>query len=375
MLMLLLYIFLLDKRGTIEYESLSEIPTVEPKEFQFSSRKLLPTNATNTIEKKNEQLLSIENDEYELGNAFEGRVVSGEAKLINKSENDICIERIVSSCGCSTSNVSTHHVLSGQTLTIPFSIRTDGKNGGFVARYQVDCRPEESSEIIPLFFCAKVNIQTPGQITAFPAVVSFGKHDPASEVKQDVSLCLADGLEDGFSPPTIIKVESPEWIYAEINPIAQTSDKTYEGKLKLSGTVPNSSGSISDTIRITTDHPRYPVTTIPVSIDIAGYVDLEPRRLIHVTSCVNFPLSMGIHVRFIRSGVIEKCEFTGMQDMECDYEFSDETTGKIKLKFELKDKYAHTMRQVFKGEFVVSVKIQNESHRVAMPLLIIVNEK
>ena len=89
-----------------------------------------------------EKTFYVEQQEYELGYSVEGDTIEGEAKINNNSGNDYSILNVLTSCGCTTAKIDSPTVPAGQSLILPFSIRTDGESGLFVARFQVNYKNE-----------------------------------------------------------------------------------------------------------------------------------------------------------------------------------------------------------------------------------------
>jgi hypothetical protein len=311
----------------------------------------------------------IEPEQINFGNIVEGELVEGQTRLINHSDNNIEVISIQTTCGCTSSNLSEKTIAVGQEVVLPFSIRTNGKIGDFTAQFEISYQEQNSHEIKKRFFSAKLKGITPGRLIAEPTSLSLKNLVPSTVVTASVLLRLPDGIEKDQNIPTVISIEKPEWLQTEIVPIKKKMNGEYEGQLNVTCTVPRTSGMITDSIKLISDHDRFPTLTIPVSFYVDGIFHIEPKHIVKVLSVEEFPFTIEVSVQLDKEGQVQYSQFS-CSDFEYSYE-SLEQNRKYRLSFDRKTKESKN-REIIKGNIIFSAMIQEEIHTVSLPVLIVV---
>ncbi|MDR0611027.1 MAG: DUF1573 domain-containing protein [Planctomycetaceae bacterium] len=313
----------------------------------------------------------IEPEQINFGNIVEGELIEGQTRLINHSNNSIEVISIHTSCGCTSSNLSEKVIALGQEIILPFSIRTNGKVGDFTAQFEISYREQNSNEIKKSFFYAKLTGMTPGRLVAEPASLSLKNIVPSAVVTASVLLRLPDGIEKDHIP-TVISIEKPEWLQTELAPIKQKTNGNFEGQMNITCTVPRTSGMITDSIKLVSDHDRFPILTIPVSLYVDGVFHIEPKHIVKVLSVEEFPFTTEVSIRLDKEGMVQCSQFS-YSDFKYSYE-SLEQNRKYRLSFDRKTKECND-REIIKGNITFSAMILEEIHTVSLPVLIVVKPK
>jgi hypothetical protein len=129
---------------------------------------------------------------------------------------------------------------------------------------------------------------------------------------------------------------------------------------------------ITDSIKLVSDHYRFPTLTIPVSLYVDGLFHIDPKRIVKVLSVEEFPFTIEVNVCLDKEGLVQGSQFS-CSDLKYSYE-SLEQNRKYRLSFDRKTKESNN-REIIKGNIIFSAIIQKEIHTVSLPVLIVVKPK
>jgi hypothetical protein len=129
---------------------------------------------------------------------------------------------------------------------------------------------------------------------------------------------------------------------------------------------------ITDSIKLVSDHDRFPTLIIPVSFYVDGVFHIEPKHIVKVISVEEFPFTTEINVQPDKEGQVQCSQFS-CSDFEYSYESLDQNR-KYRLSFDRKTKESRD-REIIKGNIMFSAMRQEEIHTVSLPVLIVVKPK
>ena len=205
---------------------------------------------------------------YEFGKVEQGEQVTHMFRFTNQGEQELRIESVKTSCGCTAAVISEEVIPPGKEGTISATFDTthfSGEKAKGISVYSND----------PLQPVATLTLQ--GEITievaAEPAQLYLGRLRRGEEVTRSV-----DVLYDAQKPIDIVKIENSHPSISVYPEDLTTEDK--KGK-KLVVTLKKDAplGRLNDRIVVTTTSQKKPVLEIPVFGSIEGDVVILPPQV------------------------------------------------------------------------------------------------
>lgn len=328
-----------------------------------------PPPMVNKLE-NNSPILFRPSGKMNLGKVIEGSDVSENIQLVNTSLQNIRLLAINASCGCSSISKTTDVVRSGESLSVPVKIKTQGRHGylsvAFDFVYTLDNDPKQRVDV----FFIEMDIIQPGNIQAHPQVLNWGHKKSGTPVSEKINLhFIEDSTSDAL--PQILKIDSPHWLQCTLY-----KEHNNDYILTLEGITPNSDGNVREQIVIKTDNAKYPNLPIPILLKISGEVYFVPDNIIRIVNADDFPLTLDISIVFRKKGKIlpELTELTVLEGLTTSYQINpitsdtSHTSQKISVRCERDDTIK---KYVFKGELKVTAKVEDTLYSLSLPILII----
>lgn len=220
---------------------------------------------------------SITETVFHAGIVNAGEVVSHDFRLENDSDISVEIKDVISSCSCTTANISRGAVIpSGDSTRFSISFHTEGLAGEQSNFILLKTNHPQTPERLFVLSCTIKDV-----FSYTPKHIDFGDvFDVYHSNKKTITLW--DSQFEGFLL-TGIEADSPFLIYDSEKIIGTESDGNRSGvpgfcvSVKLSPEVPQ--GKFSSTLKLKTNLDTIPIIEIPVKALVLSPVYSQPDRL------------------------------------------------------------------------------------------------
>lgn len=304
----------------------------------------------------------------ELGTCVEGDVLTGTVTITNPGSDAMNISKIDASCGCGSAGHVAGRLNANQSRRVPISVRTKGKSGEFRGTFFVNY--EQNGVQKKCSFDVKALIRTPGRILASPATVNLSAKKPGDSIQAVVELSPED-LTDSTKLPSIVRIEAPEWLQTKLN---ELPDSAHRWKLELSGTIPNTAGSVSSAVQVFTDCERFPICRIPVTAEVAGVFRFDSKSIVKVVQRASLPTEFSARLNIAEglnaADVFRRVELKGFDGASLDVSHSPFENGACTVSVTLKD-WNQTTNRVIKGEIVAKAVVDGQAHSADLPVILV----
>jgi hypothetical protein len=194
-----------------------------------------------------------EETEHDFGTVPRGAKAEYEFKLVNKYQETIHIDRVKSSCGCTTPRIKKADLKTYEEGSIVCEFNTESFIGPKTAQVTV---------VFTQPFYGEMQLNVRGNIRSDiqtePGVIEFGEVDRGMSKATQVKISYA-----GRNPWEITDVRSVnDNLGVQLEPINQNGRIGYIMKVMLKDTAP--AGDFSDQIVLVTNEPQFNLVTIPV---------------------------------------------------------------------------------------------------------------
>ncbi len=222
-------------------------------------------------------LLTAANTEIDLG-LFASRV-QREARfdIQNPSDKTVRILATKGSCSCtSVTSTSSEIQPHGNAVILAVIAPRDGA-GDFRITVQVDYAtdrgPEKPGNARRLNLTVRGATFDPRKLRINPAAIEIGDKPPGSHIESRVTLSQGDGSAVSSE---MFEAITPSWMSSDL------SQAGNEAVLKITGTVPMTSGPFFDSIQVNSKSDQFENTRIPVSGYVVGDISVKPRSIVPV---------------------------------------------------------------------------------------------
>ena len=210
-------------------------------------------------------VLQVDPNIYKFEPVSEGTIVSHEFVITNSGNQELLIDRVISSCGCTVVEVSPKNVAPTQSAKVKVEFDTTGFSGYKTKSVRIYSNDPESS-MTTLYLEGRVE----SELVVEPALLSFEKIQQAkvSLASQEVVVKVRD-LDSDIKIKSV-RSPSKRLIIKEI----EADDQFRRLAVMLKPDLPI--GEFRDRVLIRLDGASSKSLNIPVSVDIVGDLKLSP---------------------------------------------------------------------------------------------------
>lgn len=192
-----------------------------------------------------------------------------EHTFLIRNEGTLTLEltRVHPSCGCTVANVSQNSIPPGGESRITSRLSLQGRSGPQQKSIVIDSNdPNQPQLILMLRGIAG------SALNVMPTQLAMPKIAPGSTPSGNVIISAADGVEFRV---TAVETTS-DLLEAKVDPIE--ANRSY--RITIGAKQPLSSGAISASVVVSTDHPKRARIDIPVSFVVSRELVVAPREII-----------------------------------------------------------------------------------------------
>ncbi|MDO5553097.1 MAG: DUF1573 domain-containing protein [Planctomycetia bacterium] len=301
----------------------------------------------------------------------EGELATAFITFQNISNKDILIDKIQTGCNCVRADLNSENRLVKplKEIRIPITINTTGKEGLLINHCDVLFHEVETDTNMAEGFLCKIKVLTPGKMKSELSHIDFGKLAPGQNFDKKVVISFLNLYEE-MKIPVINKLTFPEWLHAELGPASTISDSF---SLRLSGTVPNSTGKLTGVISLMSDAKSHNSLDIPVTLTINGLFNVMPNKIVEVISENDLPFHQSVFLELHTPGKIDSGSFTiTNQDgitISTSYIDSDKFSVTIAKS---SDSHPDAKQKTYKGDIEFDIIFGDSIHHAILPVVIVI---
>ena len=220
---------------------------------------------------------------YDFGQTYQDQAVRHSFVLTNQGSRVVRIVSVHSTCGCSSTTVTTNDVGPGRTAELKVEITLRGRRGHQDRAIYIQTDDPENL-VLRVEFSGIVI----APIEAQPEGIHFGTVGSEGTLEREVVLSAVGTNE--------FRVRS---VTASSTQISVQSQMQQPGKrylIKIVSEGPRSYGSTMTSVRVETDHPAMPTLDIPVAAFVVGDIVPAPGTLLLVPSPTNAPRASWVNL-------------------------------------------------------------------------------
>jgi predicted double-glycine peptidase len=250
-----------------------------------------------TMLSKARESVYIKNPLWDLSVSPSGKTYNHAFTVVNASNKDVEILSVNSSCGCTIAELSTKHIRPGKNATVNVTLHTAGRTGPFEGRIIVKTNSVKYPVVVAEIK-AKFKLYQ-GALAVFPENIVWAEILRGNCASRKIKV-----MRHGKDPLNFIRAtcDVPHITVNVING-QNGSNPSPEKSIRLEVSVdPDMAiGTFGGTLKIETDHSKYPTVQIPIKGTVIGDIKTVPRSLFINLDSAN-PIQRAIMLESQRGG-------------------------------------------------------------------------
>jgi len=228
--------------------------------------------------------IDFEKEIYDFGKVNEGEIVSHTFKFRNNGTENLLIESVKPTCGCTIAGQYDREVKPGASGEIPVKLKTAGFYGKFSKVIKVLTNIPDKNEII---LTLKVTVYTP--INTYPNVLWL-----MPDNKTPVSLSGSFFIRNNTDIPLEILSVTPSQKNVTTHIIAITENKEYQ--IDVTVNPPFNHDLTKETLGIQTNNPEKEYINLEYQYQMYGDIIVYPRSIVFEPGTIDTALERIINV-------------------------------------------------------------------------------
>lgn len=209
--------------------------------------------------------LQVAEPEYDFGNVGQGTKITHDFVLRNTGTSDLHIQRVVPSCGCTTSSLDSDKIAPGTEAQLSVTFDTSGFAGEKVKTVRLYTNdPDQLTAILTL----KGSVIP--EVEVVPRRVFFGEITEGTPASRDVTITIREGSSVRIKS---IVSRSPDITLHEL----EASDTKRVLRVDLSPDTKE--GEVRDRIVVLLQGDNRDSINIPVYASVTGAIDIKPSAI------------------------------------------------------------------------------------------------
>jgi hypothetical protein len=207
-----------------------------------------------------QQIAYLSPEVIDVGNVVEGEVVQGEIKFINNATEQLKINNIRTSCGCTAAKPDKEAYSPGDTVVINYTLKTRGFKGVLKKDIRIDLEGLEPSNIS---FTIQANVIT--MMKLIPDYLNLGQ----LPVNPDTTITVYFEIQNDWDEPIKITKITQNRNILKITPL-NAEIPPHKSQLFRIDYQPDQVGRQDTRITIDTNYDAKPRLYLPVFINISS---------------------------------------------------------------------------------------------------------
>ena len=180
-------------------------------------------------------------------------------KIQNSGDTDLVIEKVKTSCGCTTASLSTKLLAPGDSVDLSAKLSLKGRNGNMTKSITIESNDPQSPKLR-----LELKVNALREVTLQPRFVTF-RVDPKTSSAPDRSIVLIFDGDKDYHLTSIVTNNVP---FCSIEQKTVREGKEYHILVKLKENAAATKSRKTGKLLIHTDHPDYTAIEVPISYHI-----------------------------------------------------------------------------------------------------------